>query len=1131
MSTSSKRQRQNGVPESDAARYDPIEPDIAPSSICSEIFVRAYAEPQLARGQNAPESWKPRTRPDSWFEGEFIVIDTETVNHALTFGAYERYHNRKLIESAVFCRDDLPTTDQEGFATLRGFCRPRGLRLYLLANVFSAHIWRLRRKGGTFCFFNASYDLSRLASSWRSATASRRRGARFVNGFEFVRCFTTSKDKQGKPLIGPDGALLSRTIERPFVRIRRDDRHHVRYDMAAANVLDLATLTHALTDQTYSLERACEAFDIDFPERPGLHDGTITEENIAGCLYDVAKTSELLFTVGCEYDRHPIDLPPWRAQSAASLAKSYMRAWGVAPRSVVQPDSKEHQGYAAVAYFGGRVEDRVVREPVPCTYIDAVSMYPSVFTLLNLWFDQVIPERLAPEELDPAQVQTLLDELHEQPRRLLDPTLWPRLAFFALVDPNGAHLPARPTIPSPYVSRRRAIADEAACIYDEQMNAQAPYWNALDECGGKIVPDIVFDSKRKRWQRAGEFADVPAKLMRANPRRPPTGRADGNLDRITDMLRGALDDPDLTTGDVLAFFCAHERPSMPAARKLAANEVPESDGDPASHRLVTIGPLTSTEALWFAGPDLAAAAIVGTGRPRVVRAWRLRPEGVQSTLQPVKFRGEDLIDPATCNPFQRLIELRKRKSGNKLDDDLRSTGYKTTANSGAYGSFVETTPEDIDPDAPPRSTRVSVHGLRAFEAIVERPEWHSPLCSFPIAALVTAGARLLLSVAERLVREAQGEVCYCDTDSLMVITRKDGGLVPCEGGPYRLHDGRRAVRALSWAQLDRILDDLAALKVYDPAIVPGSSFKIEDENLDAAGDRRQLWFYGTREKSYALYAVNDDGELVLAKQSAHTIGQYRSPYPRDRERRWIAEAWIRTIRQALGEIVEPPPWFEFPATSQLTLTTWNLTKHYRKTSNPFDFLAVAQLAYPGMLRCCDAPRPSCLLFKNLAAWAEQDWRCLSCGTVIEPYLADTELPIFKMYRRVVANLAQSIELKRLPASGAEPTPETMRGLTIPRPVHATLISHLGKEVIVDPSDASEDLTAEELNATEPVIYRDEGQMIDSLRARVRAAGVKRVARAATGVSLSTIQRFANHGTKLHALKLAQIEAALQVLGA
>jgi hypothetical protein len=181
------------------------------------------------------------------------------------------------------------------------------------------------------------------------------------------------------------------------------------------------------------------------------------------------------------------------------------------------------------------------------------------------------------------------------------------------------------------------------------------------------------------------------------------------------------------------------------------------------------------------------------------------------------------------------------------------------------------------------------------------------------------------------------------------------------------------------------------------------------------------------------------------------------------------------------------------------------------------------------LRCCEAPRPSCLLFKNLAAWADQSWQCLSCGTAIEPYLADTELPIFKMYRRVVANLAQSIELRRLAVSGAEPTPATMRGLTIPRPVHAISISHLGKEVIVDPTDTSEDLAAEELNAIEPVIYRDEGQRIDDLRARVREAGVNRVARVAFAVSLRTIQRFVNRGTKVHVSKLAQIEAALQAL--
>jgi hypothetical protein len=1113
----------------DGAVYDTVVPEIAPSSICEKIFVRAYAEPQLPPRDRAPDVWEPRARRASWFEDEFFVIDTETVNHRLTFGAYERYKNRKCIERAVFCRDDLPSTDPEGFDRLRVICRSLNVRLYLLANVFSSHVWRLRRIGGTFVFFNASYDLSRLASSWRAAVASARRGARFVNGFEFIRSFETWKDRHGKPLVGPDGTLQSRIVERPFVRIRRDDRHHVRYDMAKAHVLDLATLTHTLTDQTYSLPLACAAFGVEFTLRPGEHDGTITEPNVAGCLYDVAKTSELLFAAGREYDRHPIDLPPWRAQSGASLAKAYLRAFGVAPRSIVQPSfSKEHQGYAACAYFGGRVEARIVSEPMPCTYIDAVSMYVSNFSLLNLWFDQVIAQRLVPEEVDPAQVQAVLDDLHANPRRLLDPATWPQLAFFALAEPNGAHLPARPTIPSPYISRHAMIEHEAQRIFDEQRSAQAPRWHALDECGGKIVPDMVYDPRGKRWQRAGEFVDVPHGLIAANPRRSPSGRVDGNLDRITQMLRDALGEQGITSGNVLEFFCTHERPSLGAARKQAAAVIPEDDGDPASHRLVSIGPVTSETPLWYAGPDLAAAAISQGGRPRVVRGWRLRPEGIQSTLKPVAFRGEDLIDPRISNPFQRLVELRKRESGDELDDDLRSTGYKVIANSGAYGIFVETTPEDIDPDSPRTLTTVDVWGMEEFTARVDRPETHSPLCSFPIAALVTAGARLLLAVAQRLVHDAGGEVAYCDTDSLMIVASEHGGFVPCTGGPYRMPDGRRAVRALSWREVDHILDDLASLNVYDRNVVRGSSFKLEDENLDAAGQRRQLWFYGTREKSYALYTLDANGNPVLAKHSAHTIGQYRSPYPRDRERRWIAEAWEYTIREALGMPAEAPAWFDLPATSQLTLTTRNLMKHYARTSQPFDFLVVAQLAYPGLLRCCETPRPSCPLYREVERWPEQPWRCLGCGASIDPYLADTSQPIFKTYRRVVANLARSIELKRLPASGAEPTPETMRGLTIPRPVHVTSIEHIGKEVIVDPTDTLEELTAEQLSSTEVLVYRDDLKKLDALRASIRALGPARIVRE-SDVSLRTIQMFVNDGTTPHESTIAKIEAALQKL--
>ncbi|HEY2475777.1 MAG TPA: hypothetical protein VGI19_13390 [Candidatus Cybelea sp.] len=597
---------------------------------------------------------------------------------------------------------------------------------------------------------------------------------------------------------------------------------------------------------------------------------------------------------------------------------------------------------------------------------------------------------------------SIAGELREDPRRLLDPSRWPSLALFALVDPNGAHLPSRPNIPSPY------------------------------------------------------------------------------------------------------------------------------GGNQAAHRLVTIGPVTSPTPLWYAGPDLAAAAVSGPAAPRIARAWRLRPEGVQDTLRAVDFRGDarDCIDPRVTNPFQRLVELRKRKTDNTLDDDLRSTGYKIIANSGAYGIFVETTPEDIDPDVQRAPTRVEVWGLDRFHASVDRPERHSPLCSFPIASLVTAGARLLLSVAERLVHDAGGEVAYCDTDSLFIVATERGGLVPCINSRYVLPDGRHAARALSWAQVDEILADLAALKVYD---LEGSSFKVEDVNRDRNGDQREVWFYGTREKSYALFGIDGNRVPVPVKTSAHTIGQYRSPYPDDRERRWIGEAWQYAVCEVRGLPVETPPWLDLPATSQLTLTTRKLMDYYRETCNPFDFLAVAQLAFPGLLRCCDAPRPSCSLYVDRGHWGSQRWRCLGCGAPINPYLADTEQPIFKSYRRVVASLAHSVELKRLSADGSEPAPGATRGLTIPRPVHVTSIEHMGKEVIVDPTDMPEELTAEQLSATDPAIYRDERMIHDRLRGRIRAAGISTVARLAKP-SRSAVQAFVNQGTVPHHATIARIEAALAQLG-
>jgi hypothetical protein len=172
------------------------------------------------------------------------------------------------------------------------------------------------------------------------------------------------------------------------------------------------------------------------------------------------------------------------------------------------------------------------------------------------------------------------------------------------------------------------------------------------------------------------------------------------------------------------------------------------------------------------------------------------------------------------------------------------------------------------------------------------------------------------------------------------------------------------------------------------------------------------------------------------------------------------------------------------------------------------------------------PNVSCALVQGcLMRWPEQPWRCLTCGAPIDPYLADTEQSIFKTYRRVVAGLAHSVELKRLCADGTEPMPGKMRGLTIPLPVHVTSIEHIGKEVIVDPTDTPEGMTAEQLNATDSLVYRDASKMYEKLRAKIRTISISSVARAAKvsrSVKPSSIQRTAPHRSTI-----AKIEAAVE----
>ena len=97
-------------------------------------------------------------------------------------------------------------------------------------------------------------------------------------------------------------------------------------------------------------------------------------------------TKELLEKLRAEFDLHPVELAPYKSLSPASVAKAYWRAMNVNPPDKQFNISREVYGQTMTAYYGGRSECRIRRVVVPVVYCDFLSMYPTVNTLMGLWW-------------------------------------------------------------------------------------------------------------------------------------------------------------------------------------------------------------------------------------------------------------------------------------------------------------------------------------------------------------------------------------------------------------------------------------------------------------------------------------------------------------------------------------------------------------------------------------------------------------------------------------------------------------------------------------------------------------------------------------------------------------------------
>jgi len=227
---------------------------------------------------------------------------------------------------------------------------------------------------------------------------------------------------------------------------------------------------------------------------------------------------------------------------------------------------------------------------------------------------------------------------------------------------------------------------------------------------------------------------------------------------------------------------------------------------------IGINPLTSKVPIWYSGPDLVMSKILTGRAPKVLKAIRIIPLGVQKGLRPTKL-GDRNIDPARDNFYNVVIEGKEKSSGAVREF------YKCLANAGCYGLAVEVNGKrfgnkskkkvhvfsgEINFDLQPNPEKVEVPG-----------PWFCPF----IASWITAGGRLLLAMLEKTVTELGGSYLMCDTDSMAIVSTEKGGLVPSAGGEHKLPDGREAVKALSWKEVKEICRKFDRLNPYDTSVV------------------------------------------------------------------------------------------------------------------------------------------------------------------------------------------------------------------------------------------------------------------------------------------------------------------------
>jgi len=271
--------------------------------------------------------------------------------------------------------------------------------------------------------FNLPFDLSRMAIRVGYARKSSRGGFSFTLSPNYPHLLIRH--------------INSHYSQIKFMKGRPDKKNYFGYDLGSndfpGHFVDLRTLSFALTNQSYSLNRACKRFGVPYGKLEVEQHGKVTPEYVKYNINDVEITHLLFQQLLAEVQRYSLDVDITRLVSPASVGKAYLNAMGVIPFLEKNPEyPPELLGKIMASYFGGRSEVRIRLEPRSIRLLDFLSMYPTMCGILGIW-KLIISERIDYVDVTDEVKQLIQDiELDD----LRDKEVWKKFNVICEVVPN-----------------------------------------------------------------------------------------------------------------------------------------------------------------------------------------------------------------------------------------------------------------------------------------------------------------------------------------------------------------------------------------------------------------------------------------------------------------------------------------------------------------------------------------------------------------------------------------------------------------------------------------------------------------------------------------------------------------------